>query len=43
MSSNDPTDAIEIVLVEDNLAGQEIARRVFGPPANVCKLPGGAL
>lgn len=38
MISHDPRDAIEIVLVDDNLADQEIARRVFGTQANVCKL-----
>lgn len=38
MSSRDPRCAIEIVLVDDNLADQEIARRVFGSQANVCKL-----
>ena len=38
MMSHDPKDALEIVLVDDNLADQEIARRVFGYQANVCKL-----
>jgi CheY-like chemotaxis protein len=38
MISHDPKDTIEIVLVDDNLADQEIARRVFGSQANVCKL-----
>jgi len=38
MSSHEPKCAIEIVLVDDNLADQEIARRVFGSQANVCKL-----
>ncbi|MDA0205481.1 MAG: response regulator [Acidobacteria bacterium] len=38
MISHDPKDAIEIVLVDDNLADQEIARRVFGSQANVRKL-----
>jgi len=38
MISHDPRAAIEIVLVDDNLADQEIARRVFGSQANVCKL-----
>lgn len=38
MINHDPRDPIEIVLVEDNLADQEIARRVFGSQANVCRL-----
>lgn len=38
MTNHEPNDAIEIVLVDDNLADQEIARRVFGSQANVCKL-----
>lgn len=38
MISHDPKNAIEIVLVDDNLADQEIARRVFGSQANICKL-----
>lgn len=38
MMSHEPKDALEIVLVDDNLADQEIARRVFGYQANVCKL-----
>ena len=38
MISHDPKDAIEVVLVDDNLADQEIARRVFGSQANVCRL-----
>lgn len=38
MIGHDPKGAIQIVLVDDNLADQEIARRVFGFQANVCKL-----
>lgn len=38
MIGHDPKDSIEIVLVDDNLADQEIARRVFGSQTNVCKL-----
>jgi CheY-like chemotaxis protein len=38
MISHEPKDAIQVVLVDDNLADQEIARRVFGSLANVCRL-----
>ena len=38
MTSHDPQDAIEIVLVADNLDEQQIARRVVGSQANVCRL-----
>lgn len=38
MMSHDTKDTIEVVLVDDNLADQEIARRVFGSQANACRL-----
>jgi CheY-like chemotaxis protein len=38
MISRRRKDPLEIVLVDDNLADQEIARRVFGSQANVCRL-----
>ena len=38
MISHDPNDAIEVVLIDDNPADQEIARRVFGSRSTVCRL-----
>lgn len=38
MTNRDPKCAIEIVLVDDDWADREIARRVFGSQANACKL-----
>lgn len=36
--THDPKDAIEVVLVDNSPADQEIARRVFGSRANACRL-----